>query len=554
MNKKIILFITLFLFHLHSANAEDNIGIASAHPLATQAGIHILKQGGNAFDAAIAISSVLAVVEPYSSGLGGGGFWLLHDVKNNQDVMLDGRETAPEKATKTMYLDKDGKVLKKLSIDGALAAAIPGEPAALDWLATNKGRLPLAKSLQAAITIAEKGFKVDAFYQKMVRFRLNVLRRFKPSAAVFLIDNEIPKIDTLIKQPHLAKTLKHLAKYGRSGFYQGMVANKMVAAVNKAGGIWTLDDLKNYQVKLREPITIAYQEMIITSAALPSSGGIALAEMFNILANYPLEKLTQVDRIHLITEAMRRAYRDRAEYMGDSDFITIPTEELTSKGYAKGLSQSIRFDRATKSTDLAPTVEYQSFGTDTTHFSVIDKQGNRVAATLSINYPFGSGFVVEGTGILLNDEMDDFSAKPNTPNIYGLVGGTANAIEPNKRMLSSMSPTFLETEGQIAMMGSPGGSRIISMVLLGALAFYENKTAAEIVNLPRFHHQYLPDQIEYEKNSFDTETIKQLKQRGHRLKAHKSTWGNMQIVIKNKTTDKITAASDQRGIGQAITD
>lgn len=534
-----------------AVKAGISSGIASAHPLATEAGHLILQQGGNAFDAAITVSAVLAVVEPYGSGIGGGGFWLLHSAKEQQDIMLDGRETAPAKATADMYLDEAGNVIPGLSINGALAAGIPGEPAALVWLAENRGALPLSKTLEPAIKLARDGFSVDAHYRKMLSFRLDAIRQSPAAAKVFLVDNEIPAEGAVIKQPDLARTLELLGQKGHSGFYQGEVAEKLVHGVTQAGGIWTMNDLKNYRIKLRKPVKTRYHGMQITSAALPSSGGIVLAEIFNMLAAYPLDKLGPAERAHLLAEAMRRAYRDRAEYLGDSDFVDVPVAMLTSPDYANGLRQSIRQDKATPSEILSPTWRETPKGTDTTHFSIIDSHGNRVAATLSINYPFGSGFMPENTGVLLNDEMDDFSSRPGTPNVYGLVGAKANAIEPGKRMLSSMSPAFLETADRIGVIGTPGGSRIITMVLLGSLAFYEGKTAGEIVNLPRFHHQYLPDRIQYEANALDPITVKKLEDLGHKTDAHDGVWGNMQIVIKNKKTGLISAASDQRGIGKA---
>lgn len=534
--------------------ANQEIGIATAHPLATDAGLQIMRQGGNAFDAAVAVTAVLAVVEPYSSGLGGGGFWLLHDAKENQDIMLDGRETAPAGATADMYLNEMGEVIPRLSIQGPLSAGIPGVPAAMVWLAENYGRLPLSKSLQSAIRYAEEGFPTNKIYREMLAFRLDDIRQSRDARAIFLDKNDIPGIGTLIKQPDLARTLENIANNGHAGFYQGETADKLIKSVQKAGGIWTRQDLNNYQVKLREPIKSEYKGMQITSSALPSSGGIVLAEIFNMLSAYSLENLDKARRTHLIVEAMRRAYRDRAEYMGDQDFVEVPVKRLTSPDYAFGLGQSIRKDRATASNQLAPTWREGSKATDTTHFSIIDSAGNRVAATLSINYPFGSGFVAEGTGVLLNDEMDDFSSKPGTPNVYGLVGAKANAIESNKRMLSSMSPTFLETSERIAIIGTPGGSRIITMVVLGGLAFLEGKNSEEIVNLPRFHHQYLPDTIEYEKDAFDEEQVNELKELGHRLTPHEGTWGDMHIVIRNKASGSTTAASDKRGIGKAVAD
>ncbi len=537
------------------SKAKLKAGIATAHPLATDAGYKILQQGGNAFDAAVTVSAVLAVVEPYSSGLGGGGFWLLHSANETnkpKDIMLDGREVAPIKASADMYLDDKGDVVSDLSVSGALSAGIPGEPAALDWLATHKGNLPLSKTLQPAIDFARNGFEVDDIYLKMLSFRLQAIQQSEAASEVFLKDNEVPQLGTVIKQPDLARTLELLAKKGRAGFYQGEVAEKLVNGVQKAGGIWTQDDLKSYQVKLREPVKSHYKGMTITSAALPSSGGIVLSEIFNMLSPYDLQKLDKSTRIHLIAETMRRAYRDRAEYMGDSDFVDVPVKMLTDVNYANGLRQSIRKDKATPSNSLAPTWRDQYKGTDTTHFSILDKEGNRVSATLSINFPFGSCFMPKGTGVLLNDEMDDFSAKPGEPNVYGLVGAKANAIEPRKRMLSSMSPTFLETDNQLAIIGTPGGSRIITMVLLASLGFHEGMTADEMVNLPRFHHQYLPDHIQYEAQSLSAEVINVLKQKGHQLQENEGTWGNMHVVIQDKKSGQVSAASDKRGIGKAI--
>ena len=357
---------------------------------------------------------------------------------------------------------------------------------------------------------------------------------------------------TKIVQSDLAEILWILGIQGHDGFYSGEVAEKLVQGVQQAGGIWTLEDLKNYEVAVRQPVHASYKSMKITSASLPSSGGLVLSEIFNILENYEVESLTETDFTHITVEAMRRAYRDRAEYMGDPDFVEVPVDQLSSKHYALGLSQSIRMDQATPSTDLAPTWEPAEQGQDTTHFSVIDEDGNRVAATLSINYSFGSGFIPPGTGVLLNDEMDDFSSKPGVPNVYGLVGAQANAIEPGKRMLSSMSPTFLEDQSRIAVIGTPGGSRIISMLMLGALEFFKGSDAQSIVNRPRFHHQYLPDAIQYEPDALSEDVINDLKHRGHQFKAIDWQWGNMHVVIQDKESGVLSAASDSRGEGDAI--
>ncbi len=533
-----------------SENKPSQAAIASAHPLATQAGFEMLGKGGNAFDAAVAVSATLAVVEPYSSGIGGGGFWLLHDSKTKKDIMIDGRETAPLKATRNMYQDKNGNVISNLSVDGALAAGIPGEPAALVHIAKKYGNLSLKETLAPAIRAARKGFQVKEEYRRMAGFRLKALQASKAAAKIFLKNNQVPPLGYIIKQHDLAKTLEAIAKQGHSGFYAGRIAEQLVHENNKSKGIWSKKDFSFYKIKERQPVVSEYKGYRLTSVAPPSSGGVALAEMLNILSSYNLQELSDSNRIHVTVEAMRRTYRDRAEFLGDSDFVKVPVKKLISKKYAKFLQQNIDFEKATPSSSLKGVAD-TSGGNHTTHFSILDKQGNRVAATLSVNYPFGSGFVAAGTGVLLNDEMDDFSAKPGVPNVYGLVGAEANAIEPGKRMLSSMSPTFIESKNKLAVIGTPGGSRIITMVLHGILATIEGKTATQVVNQPRYHHQYLPDVIQYEPNTFSDKTITTLEQLGHKLKPLENTFGNMHIVIWDKKENRVTAASDARGEGEA---
>jgi len=553
MFKVSFVFVSLLISATLSANTAlkpNQAAIASAHPLATQAGFEILDKGGNAFDAAVAVSATLAVVEPYSSGIGGGGFWLLHNAKTQKDIMVDGRETAPLKAHRKMYQDKQGNVIPNLSVDGALAAGIPGEPAALVHIAKNYGKLPLSESLAPAIRAAKKGFVVKEEYRRMAGFRLKALQASKAAANIFLKDNQVPPLGYVIKQPNLAKTLTLIAKKGHAGFYAGTTANKLVEASQQANGIWTEKDFDAYSIKERQPIVSEYKGYRITSVAPPSSGGVALAQILNMLSHYELTQLSTSNRIHVTVEAMRRAYRDRAEFLGDSDFVNVPIKTLTSKKYAISLQQKIDFEKATPSSSLKGVAD-TSGGNHTTHFSVLDKKGNRVSATLSVNYPFGSGFVAEGTGVLLNDEMDDFSAKPGVPNVYGLVGAEANAIEPGKRMLSSMSPSFIESDDKLAVIGTPGGSRIITMVLHGILSTIEGKTAEQVVNQPRYHHQYLPDVIQYEPNTFTEKTIKTLEQLGHKLKPLDNTYGNMHVVIWDKNENQVTAASDQRGEGMA---
>ena len=524
--------------------------IASAHPLATEAGLAILAQGGNAFDAAVAVSAVLAVVEPYGSGMGGGGFWLLHRARDRHEVMIDGRETAPLAAHRDMYLDGQGQIIPGLSMDGPLAAGIPGQAAALSHLSEQYGRLPLTTSLAAAIRIAREGFEVSEYYRTMAGFRLEALRRYPQTAAIFLQDGEVPALGQWIIQADLADTLERFAAKGHEGFYRGPTAEALLKAVQANGGIWRQADLDGYHTIERPPIRFDYRGHTIVSAPPPSSGGIALATMLHILAGYPLADLDETAHSHLLSEAMRRAYRDRAQHLGDSDFVTIPLAQLTDPHYGAGLAATIHPQRATPS-ELLPGPSTEPGGHHTSHFSILDREGNHVAATLSINYPFGSGFVAAGTGLLLNNEMDDFSASPGTPNAYGLVGAEANAIAPGKRMLSSMTPTFVRAEDSLAILGTPGGSRIITMVLQGILAHQQGTPLADWIARPRLHHQYLPDRLYLEPGALTDETRLALQAMGHRLEPLERPWGNMQAIVWDKVGQRVDAASDPRGEGQA---
>lgn len=532
------------------AARPTGIAVATAHPLATEAGLEILKTGGNAFDAAIAVTAALAVVEPYSSGIGGGGFWLLHQEESDRDVMIDGRERAPGAARRDMYLDADGNVIPAASINGPLAAAIPGVPAALDHLARHYGKLPLRTSLGPAIRYARDGFAVDEHYQRMARFRLEALRRSPAAATIFLDGGAVPPVDHVIKQTDLGRTIAQIAASGAAGFYSGELARQLIDGVRDAGGIWTLDDLSAYKVVERDPVRGSYRGMEIITAAPPSSGGIALLTMLNILDGFDLAAVPKVTQKHLIVEAMRRAYRDRAEYLGDPDFVHVPVAQLTHPLYAAGLRAGIRLDKATPS-DLLPGAAGAPGGNHTTHFSILDRDGNRVAATLSINTPFGSAFVPPGTGILLNNEMDDFSAKRDVPNVYGLVGAEANAIAPGKRPLSSMTPTFLENDRGIAILGTPGGSRIITMVLLAALDYADGGDPASMVEKRRFHHQYLPDVVQYEPGALTDDEANGLTALGHRLGPLDNAYGNMHAIVWDRRSGKVSAASDPRGGGSA---
>jgi len=512
--------------------------VSSAHPLATHAAIDILKQGGNAFDAAAALALTIGVAEPTGSGIGGGGFFLLYIAKEKRYVMLDAREMSPTLAGK-------GEIYKtKSSIDGAHSAGVPGLIAGIDQLISKYGKLDRLTNTTAAIHIAEKGFKVSKHYQRVAQWRKSVLQT-NAAKNIYLHQGEIPKIGSLIKQTELAATLKRFAKFGADDFYRGKTAKRLVADMKKDGGLIRLDDLKAYQVIEREPMRFNYQGLEWITATLPSSGGITLAETLGILKNDELIKLSEADRTHLIIEAMKLAYKDRNQYLGDSDFVTIP--DLLNTKRLKKLRSQISMNKAKASSSFV--ADPSGNGVDTTHFSTDDKEGNMVAATLSINYGFGSGYVSPSTGILLNDEMDDFATQVGKPNAYGLVQGKANAVAPHKRMLSSMSPTFILGNDKTFIVGTPGGSRIISMVLLAGLEFMQGGSDVNAwINKPRFHHQYLPDVVQHEQGAFTPEVSKQLQAKGHQLKQIRN-YGNMHAILWNKQTGQVVGASDKRGEG-----
>ncbi len=543
-----LLFWLLAFLTAWAAERPPAAAVASAHPLATEAGLEILRVGGNAFDAAVAVGAVLGVVEPYGSGLGGGGFWLLHRAVDGFEVMIDARERAPLAARRDMYLDARGEVIPSLSIDGPLAAAVPGQPAALAHVARHYGRLPLTRTLAPAIRLAREGFEVDAHYRRMARWRLEALRRHSRAAAIFLADGEVPPVGHRIRQPELAETLERLAREGHDGFYRGEVAQRLVRAVRRAGGIWTEADLTGYRVVERAPVVGRFKGHRVVSAAPPSSGGVVLIEMLNMLSALKWKKGDDADAVHGLVEVMRRAYFDRARFLGDPDHVDVPVARLLSMAHAEAMLADFDPEKATPSIWLDAS---EPKGWHTTHFSILDREGNRVAATLSINYPFGSAFVAEGTGVLLNDEMDDFSLKPGVPNVYGLVGGEANAIAPGKRMLSSMTPTFVESDRGVAILGSPGGSRIITTVLLALLEAVAGAPVDHWVTRPRIHHQYLPDEIQLEPKALDEAVIDALEARGHHVRLLPRSWGNLQAVFWDRAAGRVAAVADPRGGGSA---
>lgn len=547
----LLLFFAPLAFADGPGRAPPQAAIASANAYATDAGMEVLAMGGNAFDAAVAVSATLGLVEPESSGIGGGGFALLHLAADGRDVFVDARERAPLAATRDMFLDAQGNADRRKSVDGALAAAIPGLPAALEHLAVKYGRLPLSKSLAPAIRLAREGWAFGPKNAAMLGYRRDAIAGDPGAAALFLRNGQVPALGSVMRNEDYARTLELLASRGADGFYRGAFAEKLATGVRAAGGLWTTRDLAEYRVLEREPIRIRHRGMEIVTAPPPSSGGVTLATILNVLDGYDYPKLEKVARTHLVIEAMRRAFRDRAVYLGDPDFVPVPVPLLVSRDYAAGLRAGISTERATPSAML-PGVGAVPARPDTSHFSIVDTQGNLVAMTQTVNLPYGNSLVVPGTGFLLNNEMDDFSVKPGVANAYGLVGEDANAIAPGKRPLSSMTPTFLIAKDRIAVLGTPGGSRIATMVLLGLFELMDGQGAQVAADAPRFHHQYLPDAVSAEPEAFSAEEIAGLRALGHDVQVADRSWGNMQVVLWRRDAGAVEAGTDSRwkGVGK----
>ncbi len=519
--------------------------ISSAHRLATDAGHEIIARGGNAFDAAVAVSAALSVVEPVSSGIGGGGFFLLHDARTGRDIMVDARETAPAAARPDIYLDANGELDRDKAQNGPLSAGIPGLPAALVHVAKKYGRLPLSQSLAPAIRLARDGFE---FFPRMIDSyadRREVMERYAGTLKLFLADGDPPEAGEIFRQPELAATLERIARHGHDGFYRGELAQRMLADVRKYGGNWRESDLTGYTVKEREPIRIRYRDWDIVTASPPSSGGVVLAEILQVLEGWDLSKLEEAQRVHVVVEAMRRAYRDRGIYLGDPDYVQMPIARLTSDDYAAGLRASILPDRATPSAML-PVGNPPGEGDNTTHFSIIDAEGNLAAVTQTVNLAYGSGMVVDGGGFLLNNEMDDFALRPGTPNSFGVIGFGANAVAPGRRMLSSMSPTFMIGPERTAVLGAKGGSRIITMVLLGILGIEQGMSAEQIAAMPRYHHQFLPDRIVVEPGAISPGAAATLQAMGHELAPGPNWTFFLHAVDWNRADGTLSGGADPR--------
>ena len=522
--------------------------VVSDHPLATQAGTEILGRGGNAIDAAIATGFALAVVDQAASGLGGGGFMIIYDARDKRAHALDFRETAPEAAHADLYV-RNGKPVPSLSLTGALAVAVPGEVAGLLAAMKRFGSLPPAVLMAPAIRLATEGFPLDAALRYAIERQASNMKKFPELGRVFLVKDEVPPEGEIIRQPDLGQTLKAIVSDGADVFYQGWIAQAIVDTVKKDGGVLTLEDLKSYKPIWREPLVGSYRKRTVITMPPPSSGGVALIEMLNVLEGHQLTKLApnSATYLHLIAEAMKHAFADRAQYLGDPDFVKAPIPTLVSKDYASWIRGRI-------SPVKTHPAKYYGLGNfkaeqgGTTHFSVLDRFGNAVACTLSVNTRFGSKILVPKTGIVLNNEMDDFAIHPSG-NVYGLVGNEANSLQPKKRPLSSMTPTIiLQGDRPELIVGGAGGPRIISATLqtiLNVLDF--QMPIKEAVEAPRIHHQWMPDELNVE-DKLPPETKKSLERRGHTVR-ERTTLGVVQAVLAKRS--KTTGAADSRKADRA---
>jgi len=546
----------------------DRAMVVSVHELASEAGLQVMRAGGNAIDAAVATGFALAVVHPQAGNLGGGGFLLLRTAEGKVHF-LDYREKAPAAATANMYLDAQGNVIKDMSTIGYQAIAVPGSVAGLVHAQRKWGKLKLQKVMEPAILLARNGFPLS--YEDAQSFKDKHLTKFPPSARIFQRNGNFYRPGEYFRQPELAKTLQRISANPES-FYRGDLARQMVAELQKGGNRITLEDLANYEVKEREPIRGTYRGLEVISAPPPSSGGIALVQALNILEGYDLAKLgnRSAASIHLTVEAFRRAMFDRAEFLGDPDFSKIPVAQLIDKRYGNAWRETIDPARATNSRELQrPSGIFNQLDEvarldrsqpgvytepeHTTHYSIVDAQGNAVAVTTTLNDSFGSRVTLASLGFLMNNEMDDFAAKQGVPNAYGLIQGPANAVGPNKRPLSAMTPTIVLKDGRLFLvLGSPGGPRIITTVaniLMGVVDY--GLTIQEAVNAPRFHHQWLPDSIRMEKVGFSPDTLKLLSDRGHKLD-FTGYWSDGECIAIDPKTGERLGGSDGRNNGKAV--
>ena len=529
--------------------------VATSHTLATEVALKVLKDGGNAIDAAVTAGFALAVTQPRSGNIGGGGFLVYSPGNGDAPEAIDYRETAPAAATETMFQDQDGNVVSERSRFSHKAAGVPGTVAGLALALERHGTLSLSQALAPAIRLAREGFVVPHRFTEGLEQARDRLERWPATRATFYIkDGSAPQPGEVFRQPELADTLQRIAEQGVKGFYEGETAQLIVAEMQRGEGLITLEDLRNYEPAVRQPVHGTYRGFDIYSMSPPSSGGTHIVQILNILEDYPIGEWghNSANTIHHMAEAMKLAYAARSEYLGDTDFVAVPLEGLTSKGYADQLRTSIKADKARPASEIAPGKPGPRESPETTHFSVVDRWGNAVSNTYTINFSYGSGITVAGAGFLLNNEMDDFSAKPGVPNAYGLIGGEANKVEPGKRMLSSMSPTIVRKDDRnFLVTGSPGGSRIITTTLQVIMNVIDhNMNIQTAVSAPRIHHQWLPDEIRVEQG-ISPDTLDLLRARGHTINTG-SAMGAIQSILIGEDGTLYGGADPRRSTSSAM--
>ena len=530
----------------HHPTVAENGMVVSRQYLASRVGRDILKKGGSAVDATIATGFALAVVLPVAGNIGGGGFMLVHDAESGETIAIDYREKAPAKAHKDMYLDSEGNVDRQKARFSYLSVGVPGTVAGFELAHKKYGKLPWKDLIEPAIRLAEDGFVMNwDLASKLERRRTHLSQSEATKKAYYKDDGSSYQLGELFVQKDLAWSLKQIQAHGAKAFYHGEVGKKIVAAMEKHGGFISMQDLKDYQPKVREAVKGTYRGYDIVAMPLPSSGGLHIIQMLNVLEHFPLAKFgaNTAKTIHLMAEAMKYAYADRSKHLGDSDFYDAPVEWLTSKEYGAKIAKKISLDTVTPSTEIQPGTPVAPESPETTQISVVDQWGNAVSNTYTLNYSFGSGLVAEGTGILLNNEMDDFSAKPGAPNGYGLIGGEANAIEAYKRPLSSMTPVMVFKDGQLKLLtGSPGGSRIITAVLQILVNVIDHDmNIASATHSPRFHHQWLPDVL-FVEPELNQDTVELLQNMGYKVKRSGTIGATQSIQIE----DYIYGSADPR--------
>jgi gamma-glutamyltranspeptidase / glutathione hydrolase len=557
--RSVILFLSI-AFLVHVAQQQDdritvsgrNGMVVTASPPATDVGVEILRRGGNAVDAAVAVGFALAVTYPSAGNIGGSTYMIIH-MADGREAAIDARETAPQAAHRDMYLDENGEVLANASLLGPLAAGVPGTVDGLLTALERYGSMERKEVLRPAIRLAEEGFVPHRRLSALMTSYADSFRLFPSTAVCFLPDGKAPRPDRPWKQSDLASTLRSIAEKGRDGFYRGDVARRIHDAMERDGGIITMKDLAGYRCIEREPLRASYRGHDVLTMPPSSSGGVALLQMLALFERYPRLSAPNASyrSAHILVEAMRRAFADRAVYMGDPDFIHIPVDSLLSPGLTDAWLVSIDTMHATRSKDL-PHGDMLREHEQTTHFVVLDRHGNAVSVTTTLNSSFGGMYIVEGTGVLLNNEMDDFSIKPGVPNQFGLLGGEANSIVPGKRMLSSMTPTIVLRDGKPRLLtGSPGGSKIITSVLQTIINCidFDMPLSRAIAN-PRFHHQFYPDRIEYERGAFTNATREKLVNMGHGLVQVRS-FGRVEGIWYESESGVMSGVSDPRGYGRA---